>query len=173
MRTIPGMLVFSAFCCLAGCTTQPPPDPEADFGGWIWNYKDLNPEVGDVGVSATWGSWNKKFVFLILTDSDTSATTVINAAGSRTEYKVDLELRNRQKDELRVVTPDGITGSLVHGEQSYDLAQGSVFLLLPEGGKLKVLQLKRDLADVPAGVGSVTKLLRTDQEIGRIFAKVK
>src|SRR5262245_61770169 len=123
MRTIPGMVLFSAFCCLAGCTPQPPPGPPADSGGWIWyDYKDLNPQAGDVGVSASWGSWNKKFVFLILTDTDTSATTGINAAGSRTEYKIDLKLPNGQKDELRVETPDGKTGTFIYGEQSYDLA---------------------------------------------------
>jgi hypothetical protein len=176
MRTITGMVVVSAFYCLAGCTPQPPPGPEPGFGGWAWNdFKDLNPQAGDGGVSASWGSWNKKLVFLILTDTDTSATTAINAAGPPTEYKVALELPKGRKDELRVKTPDGKTGSLVHGEQSYDLTQGPVFVLLPGGAgeKLQVLQLRRDLSGVPADVGSVARLLRDDQEIGRIFARVK
>lgn len=176
MRTITGMVVVSACCCLSGCTPQPPPGPEADFGGWTWiDFKDLNPQAGDSGVRASWGSWNKKLVFLILTDTDTSAATEINAAGSPTEYKVALKLPKGRKDELRVKTPDGRTGSLVHGDQSYDLAQGSVFILLPGGerGELKVLQLKRDLSDVPADIGRVSQLLGDDQEIGRIFAGVK
>jgi hypothetical protein len=170
------MVVVSACYCLVGCTPQPPPAAEPGVGGWSWNiFKSLNPEAGDGGVGASWGSWNKKFVFLILTETGTQANSRIHAAGPPTEYRVALELPKGQKDELRVNTPDGKTGTLVHGEQSYDLTQGSVFILLPEkeGGPVQVRQLRRDLSDLPANDVGVATLLRGDQEIGRIFARGK
>lgn len=171
MRTITGIVVVWACCCLAGCATQPPAGADVNTGGWSWyDYKEVNSEPGDVGVSASWGSWNKKFVYVILTDSTTSATTEINAAGS---FQVDLKTPKGPKAEMRIETSDGKTGCVVCGEQSYNLAQGSVFILLPRGEKFQVQQLRRDLSDVPAGVGSAYQLLRDDPEIRRFFAPVE
>lgn len=173
MRNTTGIVVFSAFCCLAGCNSRPPASPkgaDASFG-WTWYaFKELKSEAGDGGVSAWWGSWKKKFVYVILADPAISITTDINASGARTEYQVDLTLPNGQKAELRIETADGKTGSAVYDRRSYDLAQGPVFVLLAKSETIEMLQLQRDISD---GIVSLQKLLQDDQEIARIFAKMK
>lgn len=177
MRNIIGIIVLLALCYLAGCNSRPAVSPsgaDAGFGNWSWHdFKELNPEAGKGGVSASWGSWHKKFAYVILTDAATSASTAINASGARTEYKVNLTLPKGQKAEWRIETADGKTGSAAYDGQSYDLAQGPVFILLPKGEKLEVLQLNRNISDVVAGPESMEKLLKNDQEIARTFAKAQ
>ena len=174
MRTITRIVVCAALCCLAGCAAPAPTDANVDSGGWTWyDYKEVNSRAGDVGVRVSWGSWDKKFVYVLLTDVTTSATTEIVADGPRKEFKVDLKTPNGQKAEVRIVTPDGKGGSLVCDGRSYDLARGRVFILLPRGETFQVQQIPRDVSDVPANVGTANRLLRDDPDVGRVFAKVE
>jgi len=177
MRNFVAILAVSTLGCLAGCNSPPttsPPAANADFGGWSWyGVNDPNTGANDVDVCASWGNRNQRLVYIILSDVNTSATTNINASGGRTDYNVDLTLANGQTLEIRIETADGITGTAAYAGQSYDLAQGSVFVLLPKGEKLEMLQLKRDISQVNAGVSGVLKFVRSDPELLRMFARVK
>ena len=175
MRNTIGSFVLLALYCVAGCTSRPADSTsgaDAGSGDWSWHsYKELNSEAGKGGVNASWGSWHKKFAYVILSEPASSASTIVKASGARTEYKVDLTLPKGQKAQWRIETANGKTGSVAYGGQSYDLAQGPVFILLPKGEQLEVLQLKRNITDLIAGPESLEKLLKDDQEIARIFAK--
>src|SRR6266498_4071974 len=113
MRYTTGIVALTAFCGLAGCSSQPPSPPpgadaDADFGGWTWDaIKPVNAEGDDVAVSAAWGSWKKKFVYVILADVNATATTSINTSGERTRYEVDVTLPNGRKGDVRIETADG------------------------------------------------------------------
>ncbi len=176
MRNTLAIFAFSAFCCLVSCDSRPsaPSGAGADFGGWSW-YALNTPNAGtnEVDVSATWGSWNTKLVYLILTDVDATATTNVNASGTRTEYNVHLVWPKGRKAELRIETADGKTGRAVYAGQTYDLAEGSVFVLLPKDEKLELRQLRRDISEVAGNVPSVQKLIRDDPELARMFSKLK
>lgn len=162
---------------LAGCGSPPPPappGPDADFGGWSWYAEDESkPGAADVGVSAAWGSWKTKFVYVILADIAITDVTAVGTADGRTRYDVVLKLPRDRKAEVRVETADGKTGSLTHAGRSYDLARGSVFVLRPKGEEFELTQLPRDVSGETAGVPGVVKLVRGDPELLRALAKSK
>jgi hypothetical protein len=171
------ILVVLSVCCSTGCESRPSTlstDADADFGGWSWDaLKPANAESGDVAVSATWGSWKKKFVYVILADPTATATTKISTSGAQTRYEVDLTLPNRRTAEVRIETADGKTGGAVLAGQSYDLARGSVFVVSLKGETVELIQLKHDISDEAAGLPGVVKLVRNDPDLVRMFAKLK
>jgi hypothetical protein len=174
MRNVTGIVLFAALCP-AGCSARPATAPTgADFGGWSWySLNAANAGADDVDVSAYWGSWNKKLVYVVLADAAVTATTRVHTSDGQTEYRVALTLPNAQKAELRVETADGRTGRADFAGQSYDLARGTVFVLLSRGEKLELSQLPRDVSDVTDSLPAVHKLIRDDPELVRPFAKAK
>jgi hypothetical protein len=175
MRNTTGLVVLSALWGLAGCSPPPaaaPAGADADFGGWSWDaLKPVNGEA-DVAVSAAWGSRKSKFVYVILADAATTATTSIDTSGGRTLYVVALTPPKGRPATVRIETADGKTGGVAYAGQSFDLARGPVFVLLPRGETFEMRQLERDISDEPAGMAGVVRLVRNDPELARLFAKI-
>ena len=178
MRSMIAFVLFAGIASLTSCeprstsSTPATPAARAEFGGWSWYAIDkFNPEGKDVCLNASWGTLNQKLVYVLVTDSTVAATTGMSDAGERTAYLVSLKLPLDRKADLRIETPDGKTGRAVYAEQSFDLVQGSVFVLLPSGDRFAIRQFQRDTTNVVASALGVQKFVQDDAELLRLFAK--
>lgn len=173
MRFATGVLVVLAAVYLAGCDspqTTAPRGPDAEFGGWTWStLKPADPTAGDVSVCAAWGSWKKKLAYVILTDGTASSATDVTTAAGSTRYNVILTWPADRKAEVVVETTDGQTGTVTHGERSYDLSRGAVFLVEPKHDGFQLRQLERDVSGRTADLAGVVNLIRGDPELIRAF----
>jgi hypothetical protein len=178
MRNATAIATLAAVCGLAGCGPRPadaPPGADAGFGaGWSWYAVDApNGGTANVSVTVAWGSWKKKLVYVVGADAAASATTRTATTGAGTEYTVDLSWPDGRTASVRIETPDGSTGRAVFAGRSDDLADGAVFALVPAGDRFELRQLRRDVSGVAADLGSVQKLIRDDQDLLSMFARVK
>lgn len=175
MRYPTGSAVFCVLAWLAGCEAPPPSSAggaDAEFGGWSWDtLKPTDPAGGDLVVSAAWGSWKKKLAYVIVADINAAATTSIVASGERTRYDVRLTWPNGRSTQVLVETADGKAGTVSHAGRTCDLAQGAVFVILPKGDEFELRQLQRDISGETASVAAMAKLIRSDPELVRTFAK--
>jgi hypothetical protein len=81
------------------------------------------------------------------------------------------------KDDRQIrfefTTTDGKTGRIVLDGVAYELADGPLFLLRPEGDKLVVRQLKKDLSALELNAEGFKKFGRNDPEIMGFFSAKK
>jgi hypothetical protein len=178
MRNTIAVVGVAALCWIAGCDSPPSTpaavDAGADFGGWTWDaLKPADPEAGAAALSAAWGSWQGKLAYVVLADETATAATRIDAAGPRTRYDVTLKWPDGRTAEVRIETADGKSGTTAHAGRSCDLADGAVFALVPKGQAFELRQFRRDVSGEAAGLSNVTKLIRTDPELVRLFPKGK
>jgi hypothetical protein len=73
--------------------------------------------------------------------------------------------------EFQFETKDGKTGAVTINEAEYDLENGGLFLVLAEGGGVRIQQLKRDMADLQFDRESLAVFARNDAEISGFFAR--
>jgi hypothetical protein len=178
MRTAIRLAVLATAGGLASCDSRTPTPtttaggPDAEFGGWTWYaLKPADPAGGDVSVCAAWGSWKKRLAYVILTDGTASSATDLTSAGGRIRYDVFLTWPAGRKAEVVVETADGLTGTVTHTGRSFDLSRGAVFVVVPGPEGFELRQLERNLSGETADQAGVLKLIRSDPEIIRRFAR--
>jgi hypothetical protein len=126
---------------LAGCSGKSTP-PGASF---VYGQVDV-PE--GFGGSFTAWRWNEGLTILLLDDIEAGHES--SGAGS-TESPIwrgqgGAVAADGRQVSWRAETTDGKTASFSIDGHAYDLAQGTLFLIRARGGRMSVLQQKRDLA---------------------------
>jgi hypothetical protein len=122
-------------------------------------------------------SWNGELVFAVWADVQTSSGgsrqtaagetyfgSFPAAAGTRVEYEG--QTADGRTGKVQFHTKDGRTGA-VAPLGTYDLADGSLFLVAVRSPRPRVAQLKRDIRKADAA--AFQKLPDAEPEIGRFF----
>ena len=165
------VLLFGA-SWLAGCGTSSSPSGGAGDGSVSWlRFKEINPKAGIDEAEASYGMWGDGMAFVILSDVvGSSGARSSGGTGQPSRYRGYQESPDGRKVEWQCETPDGKTGTITISGQSYDLAQGSLFLVATKGGGSRVLQLKRDTLKL-TGQERLEHLLKDDTDVGQFFVE--
>ena len=136
------------------------------------------PRTGSGGMSGTlglgrsttaeWGRWDDGMVFIIWSDLD-GGYGGGSYSGGEARYEGRQSSRDGRGFDWRCATSDGTTGTVTINKVTYDLSNGSVFLVRARGEKQRVEQLDRDTLILKPGPESLATLAK-DPEIREFFS---
>ena len=173
MATSCGCPILASTLFLLGCGgPSPPRGSGAGFIAWE-RFGEINPKAGIDKAHANYGVWKDDgLAFLILTDFVGSSRDRSSGKGTGPEkYKGQHKAPDGQKVEWQCETADGKTGKMIINGSSYELSNGSLFLVSTRGGKVEVRQVQRDLLKVKPDQESVEKLVKDEADVGSFFAE--
>ena len=114
--------------------------------------------------------WSEGLRVLVLHNQQGSSC---HGSGSTTDPTYRLECYAQAADggriDLTLHTADGQTAQLWLNKVSYDLAQGTVFLIATNPEGIEAIQLSRDLAGLTVDYDSIIALIERDPDIGQFF----
>src|SRR5262249_415994 len=160
--TLCGAIALLGAFCLPGFGGDSQPEGSGT-GNIAWErFKEINPKAGIEKAQASFGIWNDgRLAFLIVTDFAGSGRERSRGKGVGAEkYEGQQKAGDGRKVEWQCETADGKTGTMTINGSSYELANGSMFLVSTRGGKAEFRQVKRDLLKVQPDQDSVEKLLK-------------
>ena len=172
-------VLFGLLSWLVGCGRTPPAGAVMSGGGSVgWGrFQEVVPAAEIKGAYASYHGWREgtgqKGMFVVIwTDFDGSG-----ALGTESGSFYDgnaISQDGRHKIEWKGETSDGRSGPITINAVTYDLANGSLFLVSTRGEQPQVLQLKRDTMKLKPGEESkrsLEDLARNDPDIAPFFAK--
>jgi hypothetical protein len=86
-------------------------------------------------------------------------------------YKGDFASREGQKLAVECFTSDGKTGAVTIGGETFELGNGSLFLVAPGGTKTLVKQLRRDPSKLGSDSEGFKAYAKSEAEIKAFFEK--
>lgn len=153
----------------SGCTRHP------NVGGrsTLWSHSSGKEDVPGLDeASISWGTWDDKVVFVVWGDRSAFrlASGYPNPDNRRIRFRGTIDCRDGREVVYEVeAAEDGTPGTLRFAKQSYQLADGGLFLVSTQGEQPLVKQLKRDLAQMKLENSELRALSRTDDEIRGFF----
>ena len=148
-------------CAAAGCTKGTPPRPKVGAGSAFIGATTAQFATVDGQVAVVvW--FNFKGKQDVVGSESSSASTTVQAQGNC-----------RSIGGAHVVwrweTSDGKSGAVTVNGVSYDVANGSLFLVSAKGNDVQVRQLKRELG-MPAEAEAVEGLAKDDPDVAGFVA---
>jgi len=153
-------LIFLAVALLlatSGCARTTPPGPGTAYGQFE-------------GAGYLYCRWEQGLRLMIWHDATDATST---GSGSITDPTYRVEGRAVSPGgapvEWTIETSDGQTAQFTLNGASYDLAEGTTFLVRTSGGSIQVEQLQRDLSDVQLERESILAFAQADPDIARFI----
>jgi hypothetical protein len=159
------------FVLLLGCSRRAPVGPAIDVGGpsgtMTWHASPGNnpriPGIDDGGAQYIGR-------MLVIWSSDTRGGGSSDSQGSGgITSKGGVTFTNGRQIFYECVTPDGKSGRVTIDGVNYELADGPLFLLAPDGDKCRVKQLKKDLSSLELKAEGFQAFGRNDPDILEFF----
>ena len=85
----------------------------------------------------------------------------------------DVEARDGRRFNWEGNTRDGVTAQMWINGESYDLAQGAMFLVSSQDDKTTVVQLQRDLSQLHPDNESILSLADSDSDVANFVTSVE
>jgi len=156
-----------AFCFLAavGCKTGSPPSLK---------HKSMLVSQNWGGTTVHQCKLDDKTAVLVWFDSGLELHDSGNTNASTHIFQGTFPLSDGRKDQWRceLQDSDGTTGTCTLGGKTYDLADGSLFLVSTGAKGPQVTQLKRDVSGVRVPGGGLEELYR-DPEVRKRLPEIK
>ena len=164
---ISGILILVCSSLNSGCWKIPAREGAITTIGnmEVGNLKELQPEAGIDAVSIGFHVWSDPAGWQGLALVVVSDAVGSGGAGGNGGHHASPDGR---RVEWKFQTRDGKTGSATINDKTYDLAQGSLFLVSTTGADIRVLQLDRDLLKVKKE--DIQSLVLGDKDIPAFFA---
>jgi len=187
IATACGCLLVGFACWLVGCRPTTPSAFGSRGTSWVRTEAGRKSVPGIDEVSIHFGVWGDGATIVVWSDgtggsfgSRGMGGVPLQAGETRRGVKYEGHLSGRDGRIVNVecYTPDGKTGTVKIGDEAYELAQGTLFLISTSGAKPKVKQLKSDKLDLkPMGSRTVDEitsqtleaLAKTDPDIRAFF----
>jgi hypothetical protein len=162
------VLLFAAL--LFGCGSNSPPGLGVRSVGWSQWARDKPTEPGIDHADVRIGLYADTPVLVVWSDGQGGS---FNASWDRTRNAVHYEGAFRSRGGRNVAvqcyTSDGKTGSVTIGDETFELGNGSLFLVASSGTKTVVKQLRRDLSKLGTDSDGYHANATTDDEIKTFF----
>jgi hypothetical protein len=170
-------VVAAALLCLfAGCNKETFWISSVGGPGWDGGTlfsKAPNPVPGLDQVSMTAAVFSDGTTFVVWTDFHGGSSIFLPPASTKSEgfviegHHSDSNDPNGPKVDCRLATKDGRTGKVTIGDKTFELANGSFFLVSTHGGGTQIRQLKRN--SVKLGTKDMQELAKSDAEIREFY----
>jgi len=163
-----GVLLFAAL--LIGRGSNSPPGLGVRSTGWSqWTRdKPIVPGIDHAAVHI--GLYANSPALVVWSDGQGGS---FNASWDRTRKAVHYEgaftSRGGRKVAVHCYTSDGKTGPVTIGDETFDLGNGSLFLVASSGTKAVVKQLRRDLSKLGSDSEGFQANAMADSEIKAFF----
>ena len=132
--------------------------------------------AGGVYEQAGYNYFRWKEGLAVMVWQDATATTSCNSFGSTDDptHTVQCQAISETGQEViwQLETDDGRTATFSINNQTYDLADGTVFLVKTAVGHADIQQLQRDLSTVQAENDSITQYSLSDSDIEQFIQSV-
>jgi hypothetical protein len=116
--------------------------------------------------SITCGVWREGMAVVFWTDLSWG-NSVATTKEEGTVYEGEYHGRDGRRVKCRCTTGDGRTGAVTIGDERFDLADGSLFLVSTRGTHSQVRQLQRDISKLKPD--DLKQLARSDPQIIEFF----
>jgi hypothetical protein len=87
--------------------------------------------------------------------------------------KCDVESGDGRSFSWKAHTQDGVTADMWIEDQSYDLSQGSLFLVSSKDDGVQVEQLQRDLSELEPTVDTISATSYSDSDVAGFIARIR
>jgi len=150
-------LAIGLLLAVSGCSRTTPPGPDTAYGQFE-------------GTGYLFYRWEQGLRLMIWHDA-TDATSTGSGSTSDPIYRVDGRAVSPGVPpiEWTIETSDGQTAQFTLSGVSYDLTQGTLFLVRTSGGSIEVEQLRRDLSSVQLERDSILAFAQADPDIARLI----
>jgi hypothetical protein len=183
-KSLPAFLL-AALGTLTGCDTDPGL-PKA-FGNREISWDEATsgkPAIGGIdNAEVDFGIWGDGAALVIWSDAGCElggggmANRQLEAGETRKGVKYEGDVRSKDGRSWKVscYTRDGKTGAVKIGDQTFDLADGALFLLSTRGDRPRVKQLKQAKLDLtPEGSRTVSQIeMPAIRELGKSDPDIK
>jgi hypothetical protein len=162
------VLFFAAL--LTGCGSNSPPGLGVRSTGWSQWARDKPTVPGIDHAAVHIGLYANSPALVVWSDGRGGG---FNASWDRTRNAVHYEgaftSRGGRNVAVHCYTSDGKTGSVTIGEETFELGNGSLFLVASGGTKAAVKQLRRDLSKLGSDPEGLQANAKADSEIKAFF----
>ena len=162
------VLLFASL--LTGCGSNSPPALGVRSAGWSQFTADKPTVPGIDHADVRIGLYVNTPVLAVWSDGQQGG---FNASWDRTRNAVHYEgaftSRGGRNVAVHCYTSDGKTGPVTIGDQTFELGNGSLFLVASSGTKTVVKQLRRDLLKLGSDPEGFRASAMTDAEIKTFF----
>ncbi len=181
---IPQFLIDAALVailCVSGCQQQPRHYgiTEGQFG-WITKINDPNATPGIDAASVTFITLKagppEGVPFVVWSDLPNGRSGSGGGRVGGASYKGHHRATDGRRVEFHAATTDGKTGTITIADVTYDLANGSLFLISTHDGKdapPQIAQIAFDTSKFPKDKDQLIKLAKSNAEIRAFWEKHK
>jgi len=150
-------LAIGLLLAVSGCSRTTPPGPDTAYGQFE-------------GTGYVFYRWEQGLRLMIWHDA-TGATSSGSGSTSDPVYRVEGQAVYSDGSTLSwtIETRDGQNAQFTLNGVSYDLAQGTLFLVRTSGGSIEVEQLRRDVSSVQLERDSILAFAQADPDIAPLI----
>ena len=107
--------------------------------------------------------------FVVWSDTSNSSSHGGGTPGGGASYEEEQQTTDGRVITIAAETIDGITGTLTIGATTYDLGDGSLFLVSTQHGATSVKQIEFDVTGFPTEYDPLRRIADENPEIGDFF----
>lgn len=155
--------IFFLFGFLIGCSAKSTPPGANSIGGSV------------DGANYSYHYWDEGLAILIWHDFSYGAEGC-SGTGSTEDpvYRLEcsVEAQDGRRFEWEVHSSDGQTGDMWINGESYNLSQGTLFLVSSQGDDVKVNQLQRDFSELEATNEAIAGMAQSDPDVANFVTGI-